>query len=100
MGIIRTDFIRRIFPVGMFTVRILPVDEFAISHFIRCAFCFVLSNFERWPSVKYVTSHEAGGLRNSGISEVCDRGGEGVSGSVQDVTRSIVYGAAIIYIFT
>ena len=69
-------------------VCILPVDEFTISHFIR-TFRFVLSNFERWPYVTRVTTWGGRGLRNSGFSEVCDRGGEGVSGSVHDVTRSI-----------
>ena len=68
MGIIITDFIRRIFfLLACSLVRILPVDEFANSHFIRCTLRVVLSNFERWPSVKYVTSHELGRPGGYGI---------------------------------
>ena len=54
-----------------------------ISHFVSCTFRFVLSNFERWPSVKYVTSHELGkpgeGCGNKVLVKCLTGCGEGVS---------------------
>lgn len=36
-------------------IHILLVDKFAISHFIRCTCCAILSiDFKRWPPMKYV----------------------------------------------